>query len=184
MQVAQDHALEGWTGPIAAAVFVVLVIGWAWWALAGRRWYLKVRRRRGGIYLVRTRRHHLRPRWFMRLFGWIPWVGARENGYVGLTVSYHLRQKDHLGRGRFGAKAKDWSDLDPVWHKVIPLPWWLCWHWLMHPLETLVIRLTWPRYNTDKNLWNPRRISPARARAQRLERDRIRAVGGFFRRAL
>lgn len=55
---------------------------------------------------------------------------------------------------------------------------WLCWHWLMHPLETLVIRLTWPRYNVDKNGWNPRRITPGRARAQRLERDRVRAIWG------
>ena len=169
MQVAQDHVMAG-----AVAILVLFLIVTAWWKFKGRRWLNKVRRRRGGIYLVRTRRHHLRPRW-------LSWLGMRENGYVGLTVSYYLRQRDHLGTGRHGQKAKDWSDLDPIWKKVIPLPWWLCWHWLMGPLETLVIRLTWPRYNVDKNHWNPRRITPARAEAQRLERDRIRGIWGVRR---
>jgi hypothetical protein len=156
---------------VVTALLVVIAIGYAWWIVKGHRWYLKVRRRRGGIYLVRTQRHRLRPRW-------LSWLGMRENGYVGLTVSYHLRQKDHLGTGRHGAKAKDWSDLKPIWYKIIPLPWWLCWHWFMNPLETLVIRVTAPRYNDAKNRWNPRRIPARVAKAQRLERDRIRSVWG------
>jgi hypothetical protein len=146
----------------------------AWWHFAGHRWYRKVRRRRGGVYLVRTRRHNLRPRW-------LQWLGMRENGYVGESVSFHLRQRDHLGQGGHGHVAKDWSDLDPVWHKVIPLPWWLCWKWVLRPLETLVMLLTAPRYNIAKNHWNPRRITPGRARAERLMRDRVRGLYGASR---
>jgi hypothetical protein len=170
VQVAQDH-------PLVIPIAALLVIVAAWYLLGGKRWLAKVRRRRGGIYLVRTRRHHLRPRW-------LSWLGMRENCYVGLTVSYHFRQKDHLGIGRNGQAAQPWSDLDPVWKKVIPLPWFLCWHWLMNPLETLVIRLTWPRYNDAKNHWNPRRIPKDVAESQRLERDRVRAIWGVADRRL
>lgn len=154
------------------ALLVLIAMSGLWYVLGGKRWLRKVRRRRGGIYLVRTRRHHLRPRW-------LSFLGMRENGYVGLTVSYHFRQEDHLGTGRNGQPAQPWSDLDPVWKKIIPLPWWLCWHWLMNPLETLVIRVTLPRYNDAKNHGNPRRIPKSVARAQRMERDHVRAVWGI-----
>lgn len=161
------------------AVLAILVFGW--WVFAGRKWYRKVRRRRGGVYLWRTDRHHVRPEWFMRWFGWIPWIGHRENAYVGESVSFYLRERDHLGKGRHKHAAKDWSDLRPVMHRVIKLPWWLCWKWVLRPLETLVMLVTWPRYNVAKNGWNPRRITPARAEAQRAERDRRRAAWGVFR---
>jgi len=128
-----------------------------------KRWGRKVRRRKGGVYLVRTRKH--------------------GHAYVGETVSYYLRQRQHLGHGRYAsdgvlvtkgarpASAQPWSDLDPIWYKVIPLPWWLCWKWVLRPLETLVILATWPRYNDAKNHWNPRRITKSAAKAERAQRD-------------
>jgi len=169
VQVAHQHPEA-----IILAVALAALLTYAWWRLKGKRWYRKVRRRRGGVYLVRVQKHSLRPRW-------LRWLGTRENGYVGETVSYHLRQRDHLGQGRHGQAEKDWADLKPVWYRVIPLPWWLCWKWVLRPLETLVMLLTWPRYNTDKNKWNPRRITPSRARAERMARDRIRSVWGIRR---
>lgn len=122
-----------------------------------KRWYRKVRRRRGGVYLWRVR-HHLKP-----------W--RRVNGYVGESVSFYLRGRDHMGKGRFDQEAQSWSDLDPVMHKIISLPWWLCWKWVMRPLETLVMLCTWPVYNDAKNRWNPRRITKSKARIQRAQRD-------------
>lgn len=113
-------------------------------------WYRKIRRRRGGIYLWRVDHHRNRAR--------------RRNGYAGLTNSFYFRGKQHM------VKAS-WADLNPVCHKVIKLPWWLCWHWIMRPLETLVIVLTWPVYNDAKNHWNPRRIPLSTAAAQRAQRD-------------
>lgn len=128
-----------------------------------RAWGRKVRRRKGGVYLWRTRKHANPAR--------------RENAYVGESVSFASRAKDHLGQGRYGNKAKDWADLDPKVYRVIPLPWWLCWKWVLRPLETLVILATWPRYNVAKNKWNPRRIPPYLAKVQRAHRD---AGGGQY----
>jgi hypothetical protein len=125
-----------------------------------RKW----KRRRPGIYLVRTRKHlH-------------PW--RRENGYVGESVDVVAREKDHRGTGRYGHKAKCWSDLEPTWH-VLRLPWWLGWKWLLRPLETLAILLLAPRYNEAKNRWNPRRVSIYSQQAQRRARD----TGGLAYRA-
>lgn len=129
-----------------------------------RAWGRKVRRRKGGVYLVRTRKHNNPMR--------------RETGYVGESVSFRAREADHRGAGRYGNKAKDWTDLDPKWHRVIPLPWWLCWKPVLRSLETLVILLTWPRYNVAKNKWNPRRIPPYLAQHQRAVRD---AGGSAYR---
>jgi hypothetical protein len=129
------------------------------------KWWRKCKRRRGGVYGVRTRKH----RQSMR----------REWGYIGESVSFYLRQKDHEGTGRYGHAAKFWSDLDPVFHRIIPLPWWLCWKWVLRPLETLVILCTWPRYNVSKNRWNPRRVSLYTQQAQRAARD----TGGLAYRA-
>lgn len=132
-----------------------------------KRWGRKVRRRRGGVYLVRVDHHLNRAR--------------RVNGYVGETVSHHLRQRQHLGVSRYATDGRvvqgftrvpsqPWADLNPVWHK-LTLPWWLCWKWVLRPLETLVIVLTWPVYNDAKNHWNPRRIPKGIAKAQRATRD-------------
>jgi hypothetical protein len=150
-------------GSLAA---VVLVIAW----VPLKRWSAKCRRRRGGIYLWRVDHHVNRSR--------------RVTGYVGETVSFYFRARQHLGHSRFDpttGKAKGltlhrvpaqaWSDLNPVCHKVIKLPWWLCWKWVLRPLETLVILCTWPIYNDAKNHWNPRRIPKSIAKAQRNARD-------------
>lgn len=158
-----------------------LVLGGAIAARPLKRWIKKCKRRRGGVYLVRVDHHRNRAR--------------RVNGYVGETVNFYLRQRQHLGMSRFDpvtgqlvkgsgkgmvminglalAKipAQPWSDLNPVWHKVIRLPWWLCWKWVLRPLETLVMLLTWPVYNDAKNHWNPRRIPKGVAQMQRRQRD-------------
>lgn len=126
-----------------------------------RKW----KRRRGGIYLWRTRKHAHPTR--------------RETGYVGLTNSFSRRERDHKGKTAYlredgtmvASTEKPWMDLDAKVYRVIRLPWWLCWRWVLSPLETLVILLTWPRYNHAKNLWNPRRVALSRQRQQRLERD-------------
>jgi hypothetical protein len=126
-------------------------------------WLRKVRRRKPGIYLVRTDRHMRR---------------GRENGYVGLSNSWELRRECHLGKCRHQAHfAKPWTDLNPVWH-CKTLPWWLGWRWLLEILETLAIYALMPRYNVSKNRWNPRRISPWQQRDQRARRNRARMVLG------
>ncbi len=128
-------------------------------------WWRSVKRRKGGVYLWRTRKHASPTR--------------RENGYVGLTNSFTRRERDHRGKTAYlqedgtvkAATEKPWMDLDAKCHKVIRLPWWLCWGWILGPLETLLILLTWPRYNHAKNLWNPRRVPLGTQRSQRMLRD-------------
>jgi hypothetical protein len=133
------------------------------------KWYRKVRRRKGGVYLWRVDHHHNRAR--------------RINGYVGETVSFYFRSRQHMGVSHFDASggarlatpvkvpAQPWSDLNPRMYRVIKLPWWLCWKWVLRPLETLVILLTWPVYNDAKNRWNPRRIPKHVAKLERAMRD-------------
>jgi hypothetical protein len=140
-----------------------------------KRWVKKCKRRRGGVYLWKVDHHLNRAR--------------RVTGYVGETVSFHFRAKQHMGLSRFDpvtgqvvkskapgvamikVPAQPWSDLNPVMRKVIKLPWWLCWKWILRPLETLVMLATWPVYNDAKNHWNPRRIPQSLAKAQRATRD-------------
>lgn len=134
-----------------------------------KRWGRKVRRRKGGVYGYRVRKHGhpFRRHW----------------GYIGETVNFYLRDRQHMGRGRFtaagavvtkktsSAPSQPWSDLDPVRYEIIKLPWWLCWKWVLRPLETLVMLVTWPVYNDAKNGWNPRRVTKDRAKAERAQRD-------------
>ena len=146
------------------------------WATKRRRtpgqWWRSCKRRRGGIYTWRTRKH--------------AHPSLREWGYVGLTNSFTRRERDHKGKTAYlqedgtvkAATEKPWMDLDAKVHKVVRLPWWLCWGWVLGPLETLVILLLWPRYNHAKNLWNPRRVPLSRQAAQRTERD---AGGAVYR---
>jgi hypothetical protein len=141
-------------------------------ALASRplgRWVKKVKRRKGGVYGYRVR-HHSKP---MR----------RHWGYIGETVSFYFRDRQHMGTSNYapaGGKrlavaqkvpAQPWSDLDPVRHVIVALPWWLCWKWILRPLETLVMAFTWPVYNDAKNHWNPRRVPKGLAQRQRHARD-------------
>jgi hypothetical protein len=136
---------------VLAGALVMLVIVGALSARPAKKWYRKIRRRRGGIYLWRV--DHPRNR------------ARRRNGYVGRTNSFYFRGKQHMEKA-------SWADLNPICHKVIKLPWWLCWVWVMDPLETLVILCTWPIYNDAKNHWNPRRVPRSLAIAQRAQRDR------------
>jgi hypothetical protein len=163
-------------------VELVGLIGGALALLAGaiayvplKKWVKKCKRRRGGVYLWKVDHHLNRAR--------------RVNGYVGETVSFHFRSKQHMGLSRFDpatgqvvksrapgvamvkVPAQPWSDLNPIMRKVIKLPWWLCWKWVLRPLETLVMLFTWPVYNDAKNHWNPRRIPKSLAQTQRATRD-------------
>jgi hypothetical protein len=154
---------------VSLASFTIMVVALAWNPL--KRWIKKCKRRKGGVYLWRVR-HHLNP-------------ARRVNGYVGETVSFHLRSQQHMGVSRFDPRtgkagkgvatvkvpAQPWSDLDPVRRDIIKLPWWLCWKWVLRPLETLVMLCTWPVYNDAKNRWNPRRIPKNLAKIQRARRD-------------
>lgn len=119
-----------------------------------RKWLRKIKRRRAGIYLVRTRKHK-RPR-------------QRENGYVGRSNDWVIRRRQHLGQDK-RHPAKPWTDLDPEWH-VLRLPWWLSWKWVQAPLELLAIRILLPRYNHTMNLGNPRRVPLSLQRIQRAHR--------------
>lgn len=120
-------------------------------------------RYRGGIYLIRTRK----PRALVGL----PVIG-RHNGYVGRTSSYLRREIQHLkGDPTWGVLAKDWADLDPRFHRVLPLPSWV---WLQDLMETLAIWVLCPVYNVRKQApWNIRRVSLRRAAFQRAARNRF-----------
>jgi hypothetical protein len=132
-------------------------------------WLAKVKRRRGGVYLWRVDHHLNRAR--------------RHTGYVGETVSFYFRSRQHMGTSHYADGAskrvgvavkvasQPWSDLNPKMYRVIRLPWWLCWKWVLRPLETLVILCTWPVYNEAKNKWNPRRMDRTAARMARSRRD-------------
>lgn len=145
----------------AAALILAAIVVLAGMLAArpAKRWYRKVRRRRGGIYLWRVDHHRKRFR--------------RVTGYVGLTNSFYHRKRQHLGMDSRVA-AKGWSDLRPRCYEVIRLPWWLCWRWVLGPLETLVILATWPVYNVQKNRWNPRRRTLGQAAMDRVKRDQRR----------
>lgn len=130
-----------------------------------KKWVKKCKRRKPGVYGVRCDKHANRLR--------------REWAYVGESVNLFLRQKDHLGQGRFGNKPKPWTTLNPTFHTLVKLPWWLGWKWILPPLETVLILTLWPRYNEAKNRWNPRRVSRHAQHAQALSR----AQGGIAYRA-
>lgn len=137
----------------------------------------KWKRRKPGVYAWRTERHANRAR--------------REWGYVGESVNIGMRDRCHLGtcshrpkvyqlpvQGSLiyggGCTAKPWTDLRPVRHTIIRLPWWLGFKWVLRPLETLVILALAPRYNWQKNAWNPRRVPPSTQAAQRAQRNGAR----------
>lgn len=133
-------------------------------------WLAKVKRRRAGIYLARTRKHRGR---------------GRENSYVGRSNNVNLRIRQHMGQDSRHA-PKPWSDLDPRWRR-LPLPWWLSWRWVQAPLEALAIWALLPRYNVLLNRRNPRRVTLAEQRRQRARRDAgmvLTGAPGYGRAAL
>lgn len=123
--------------------------------------------REAGGYLWRTRKPHA-------LIG-LPIIG-RHNAYVGETSSRRHRDAQHLQGSAYGAPAKDWADLDP---RCYPLPM-MCPNaaWARKGQEWLYIKLLLPVYNVKHNGTNPRRITPAQARAQRAARGRARVHAG------
>lgn len=117
----------------------------------------KARRRRPGIYAYRTRKHGRR---------------GTEWGYGGMSTNLPMRFKCHAGSGcAHGCTEKPWYDLKAAYFE-LRLPWWLGWKWFLLSIETIMITILRPRYNSQKN---PRRSKvPARvAQQQRAERERI-----------
>lgn len=126
--------------------------------------FAKAKRRRAGIYLVRTRKHSGR---------------RRENGYVGQSNNVPMRIKQHLGQDA-RHKPKPWTDLEPKWH-VLWLPWWASWKWVQNPLEAIAIRLLLPRYNDKMNHGNPRRVTISDQHRQRAARESVLTPGRALR---
>lgn len=103
----------------------------------------------------------------------LPVIGRRW-GYVGQSSSRYHRDRQHLhGDSGYGAPGASWSDLEP---KAYSLP---ClfhgWRWARLAQEQLWIWLLCPAYNVQGQApWNLRKISKARAQAQRWARDERR----------
>lgn len=119
----------------------------------------RLKRRRPGVYVFRTRRHldPLRSEW----------------GYAGKARNLATRKRCHEGTCHHTAgcprEGKPWLDLvTSYW--TIPLPWWLGFDWVTLSLETLVILALRPRYNWQKN---PRtdKVGPRGQREQRAQRE-------------
>lgn len=109
-----------------------------------------MRKHGAGVYLISTRH-----------WNWRKWLPFRHFAYVGQTFSMSHRWEQH--------KLKPWADLKPRLVLFIPLP---RWRWLLLTVETLLILMTWPVYNYEKNRWNPRRVSLVAQRMQRAARNR------------
>lgn len=149
--------------------------------------------KRAGCYVWRTRKPHawlgISLRWLLLAAlligtglylagGWwwvalvLPFFSGRHTAYVGQTSSRYFRDQQHLrGSTKYGSTGKPWADLDP---KCYPLPAvFVHWRWARLSQETLWTGLLWPVYSVEKNRWNPRRITPASAQAQRASRDAL-----------
>jgi hypothetical protein len=105
---------------------------------------------------------------------------GRHNGYAGLTNSFYFRGQQHLG-GSFvyGKAPASWSDLDPKCYR-IPLPDFIArkgrvfrGRWTLETLEWLLIWLTFPAYNVEKQPpYNLRKIGKRKAEQQRWARQK------------
>jgi hypothetical protein len=156
------------------------------------------RRRRkrapGGVYLFRTRKPGAFYGWSLRwalvgmtavgallyaLGGW--WwlaplcllMSGRHSAYVGQTSNYARRLKQHLeGDVRWGAKPKDWNDLEPRFYRLPTL-------FPRHEIARLIqewvyVQILLPAYNVKlQPPWNARRIRPSTAAHQRALRGRL-----------
>lgn len=117
----------------------------------------------GEVYAYRTRKPGA-------LLG-LPLLG-RHWGYVGQTRNPKARHQEHLeGGGRYGCVPKDWADLEPRRYVLFRMR--HCPQWVLDLVEVAVIRTFLPVYNVQHNRGNPRRIRPAVAHLQRLQRDRM-----------
>lgn len=130
-------------------------------------------KKRGGLYVWRADKPHA-------VIG-LPIIG-RHFVYGGMTNSYYHREKQHLqGSVTYGTVSARWSDLRPKCYRILPLP-----SFILHgryrrritfALETLMIWLLCPVYNhTQQPPWNLRKISRAKAAAQRAARDELGGV--------
>lgn len=127
---------------------------------------------KGGLYVWRVDKPHA--------FLGLPFVG-RHFGYGGMTNNYYFRAQQHLtGSVRYDAAPARWSDLRPKCYKVLPLPAHLLksrnkWRRrFVRLLETVMIWLLCPVYNdTQQPPYNIRKISKAKAAAQRAARDEL-----------
>lgn len=165
-------------------------------------------RSKGGIYLIRTRKpsaplgmslkwmlagalllalalYIVGSSWWLTAFA-LPIFSGRHNAYVGLTSSYFHRERQHLlGGGVYGARRKDWADLDAKFYPILPLP---NWRWLLHTVESLAIWLLIPVYNVQKQApYNLRKITPRQAERQAWERAKFgpwSALGRMLARGL
>jgi len=117
-------------------------------------------RRGGGVYAYRTRKPGARLSIPVLSFHW---------GYVGRTTSFYHRDQQHIyGFSSFGpSNPKPWADLVVDCYR-IRLPRWI---WLHALVEQILIFALAPVYNVQGNTWNPRRIEPWKAQAQRRLRD-------------
>jgi hypothetical protein len=112
----------------------------------------KARRRKPGIYAYRTRRHLRR---------------GTEWGYAGMSTNLPKRYQCHAGTcAHTNCREKPWYDLKGAYFE-LRLPWWLGWKWFLLLIETIMIAVLRPRYNTQKN---PRR-SKVRPRQQQVQRS-------------
>jgi hypothetical protein len=120
----------------------------------------KARRRRPGVYVYRTRRHLRR---------------GTEWGYAGMSTNLPKRYRCHAGTCKHNCHEKPWYDLKAAYFE-LRLPWWLGWKWVLLSIETILIAVLRPRYNTQKN---PRRskVPPGAQQVQRAIRN-ARAIAG------
>lgn len=117
----------------------------------------------GAVYVYRTRKPGA-------LLG-LPLLG-RHTAYVGQTRNLSARHQEHMnGGGRYGQEAKPWADLSPRRYVVFRMR--HCPQWVLNTVEVALIRLLCPVYNVAHNRGNPRRITPRRAKRQRLSRNTI-----------
>lgn len=119
----------------------------------------RARRRKPGLYAYRTRKHLRR---------------GTEWGYAGYSTNLPKRYRCHAGTcAHTSCAEKPWYDLKAAYLE-IRLPWWLGWKWLLLCLETIMIAILRPRYNSQKN---PRRskVGPKAQVVQRAQRDRVLA---------
>ena len=126
-----------------------------------------------------------------KLLGWRPGIIYAYSGihpikgtridwiYVGKTrQKLESRHAQHMGYTK-RQDAQPWSDLYPSVRVVFYFK--ACPEWWLNLVEKWTIKWTFPLFNYQHNLKNPRRIPKYEAVAQRVERDRLRGTVGYGR---